>query len=61
MNQGGNQCNFKPSNAAATISTSNPVTYIAPNDVKTMMATLVKKQVLAITITSVSNAFYQYR
>jgi len=61
LNQGGNQCSFNPVNAAATISTSNPVTYIAPNDVTTMMATLASKKILAISVSSVSNQFFQYR
>jgi len=62
LNQGGNQCDFNPANLAATISTSNPVTYIQTNDDKAMMATLANKQVLATDgVSSVSDPFFQYR
>ena len=61
MLQGGTQCKFNADNVAATVSISNPVTYIATKDTKAMMATVAKRQAIAVSVSSLPEEFHSYK
>ena len=54
-------CNFNKANVAAKVSTTKPAFVIASGDTATMMAILNSKQLLAVSISTKTRAYDQYR
>ncbi len=52
-----NDCKYDPSKAAATVSTSTPVTSFAAYDIPPKMAALASRKLLVVTI-SIPDNFY---
>jgi hypothetical protein len=52
-----NDCKYNPSQAVATVSTSNPFVSFPPYDVAARMAALANRQLLSVTIDTSSHLF----